>query len=118
MAEQGATLRRLRGVGAGADVSATSGPVGVDVLADNVCRSGKGTSVTVCARERGMRRTLGVGLLGEDLPGVGTEVVALGLEHVGGEDLGAVAVEEGEGRGERGGGDSPERGLGNDAAPS
>jgi len=90
-------LRVLDGVGTGTDVSTTSGPVGVDVLALAVLLGD---------------------VLREDLPGVGTEVVTLGLEEVGGEDLGAVSVEEGEGGGEGRGGDAPKSGLGDDAAPS
>ena len=37
-----------------------------------------------------------------------TEEVSLSLDEVGGEDLGAVAVEEGEGGGEGRDGDTPE----------
>lgn len=36
---------------------------------------------------------LGVGELWLDLEGVGTEVISLGLEQVGGEVLGAVTIE-------------------------
>ena len=42
----------------------------------------------------------------------------LRLEDVRGDDLAAVAVEEREGGGEGGGGDAPENGLRNDAAPA
>lgn len=55
---------------------------------------------------------------GHDTEGVGTEVVTLGLDEVGGEGVGAVAVEEREGGGERRDGDTPEGRLGDDAAPS
>lgn len=58
------------------------------------------------------------GELGLDAEGVGTEVVTLGLEHVGGEVLGAVAVVEGEGGAEGRGGDTPEGTLGDDVAPA
>src|ERR1039458_8780186 len=57
----------LDGVGAGGDAAALAGPVGVEELA--------------------------AGLV-EALVGVGAEVVALGLEQVGGQAAGAVAVEE------------------------
>lgn len=55
---------------------------------------------------------------GHDTEGVGTEVVALGLDEVGGEGVSAVAVKEREGGGERRDGDTPEGRLGDDAAPS
>lgn len=59
-----------------------------------------------------------VGSLGLDLEGVGTEVVTLGLEKVGGEILGAVAVEPRQGSGEAGGWDSEHRGLSNNVSPA
>ena len=57
-------------------------------------------------------------LSGADTEGVSTEVVTLGLDKVGGEGLGAVAVEEGESGTEGRDGDTPERSLGVDATPS
>lgn len=45
-------------------------------------------------------------------------LVSLGLEEVGGELLGPVAVKEGEGGREGRGGDAPEGGLGDDASPA
>jgi hypothetical protein len=47
-----------------------------------------------------------------------TEEVSLSLDKVGGEGLGSVTVEEGEGGGEGRDGDTPESGLGNDSPPS
>ena len=46
------------------------------------------------------------------------EVVALGLEHVRGQVLGAHAVEERQGGRERRGRDTPQRALGDDVAPA
>lgn len=60
----------------------------------------------------------GVLLSGEDAERVGAEVVALTLEEVGGDRLGAVAVEEGEGRRVGRDRDTPNGRLGDDAAPS
>jgi len=57
------------------DVSTTTGPVDVDVLSDLV--------LLVCE-------------LGLDVEGVGTEVITLGLEQVGGKILSAVTIEPGE----------------------
>ena len=88
---------RLSSVGGSRDVTATAGPVDVDVLA------------------------LGVLLAGElrlDAESVGTEVVTLGLEHVGGEVLGAVTVVEGQSGAEGGSGDTPEGTLGDNVAPA
>lgn len=59
-----------------------------------------------------------VGELGLDLEGVGTEVVTLGLEEVGGEVLGTVTVVEGQSGAEAGGGDTPEGALGDDVSPA
>ena len=56
--------------------------------------------------------------LGLDLEGVGTEVVALRLEQVGRQVLGAVAVEPGERGGEGRGRYAEECGLGDDVAPA
>ena len=58
------------------------------------------------------------GVLGLDAEGVGTEVVTLGLKHVGGEVLGAVTVVEGQSGAEGRGGDTPEGTLGDNVAPS
>jgi hypothetical protein len=44
---------------------------------------------------------------GADTEGVGTKVVTLGLDEVGGEGLGSVTVEEGEGSGVGWDGDTP-----------
>lgn len=65
-------INKLGLVGRGRDVAATAGPVDVNVLALGVLVAGK---------------------LGLDVEGVGTEVITLGLEKVGGEVLGAVTVE-------------------------
>lgn len=78
------------------DVSTPSGPVDVDVLALLV----------------GL-----VGVLGLDPEGVGTEVVTLRLQQVGGQVLGAVSVVEAESGAESRGGDTPESTLGNDVSP-
>jgi hypothetical protein len=59
-----------------------------------------------------------VGVLGLDAESVGTEVVTLGLEHVGGQVLGAVSVVEGQGGAEGRGGDTPDGTLGDGVAPS
>ena len=61
---------------------------------------------------------LGVLLSGENTEGVGTEVVTLCLENVRGNDLTAVAVEERQGGGERGHGDTPDDTLGNYTPPA
>lgn len=58
------------------------------------------------------------GILGLDAESVGTEVVTLGLEQVGGEVLGAVAVEPRQGGGEGRGGDTEEGGLADNLAPA
>lgn len=84
-------------VGRGRDVTATAGPV--DVVVDTLL-------------------VLLVGRLGLDEEGVGAEVVTLGLEEVGREVLGAVAVEEGQSGAEGGGGDTPESTLGNNVSPA
>lgn len=59
-----------------------------------------------------------VGVLRLDAEGVGTEVVTLGLQQVGGEVAGAVAVVEAEGSAESGGGDTPESALADDVSPA
>lgn len=84
-------------VGGSRDVSTTASPVDVSVGADGVLVAGE---------------------LGLDLEGVGTEVVTLGLEQVGGQVLGAVTVEPRQGGGEAGGGDSEKGGLGDDVSPA
>lgn len=58
------------------------------------------------------------GVLGLDVEGVGTEVVTLGLEQVGGQVLGAVAVVEAEGGGEGGSRNTPEGSLADDVTPA
>ena len=90
-------LNRLSSVGGSRDVTTAAGPVDVDVLALGV---------------------LLAGVLGLDAEGVGTEVVTLGLEHVGGQVLGAVTVVEGQGGAEGRGGDTPEGTLGDNVAPA
>ena len=61
---------------------------------------------------------LGVLLARKDTEGVGTEVVTLRLENVRGDDLAAVAVEERQGGGERGHGDTPDDALRDNAPPA
>ena len=92
-----ASYFRLSVVGRGRDITTTAGPVDVDVLADGV---------------------LVVGELGLDLEGVGTEVVTLGLEEVGGEVLGTVTVVEGQSGAEAGSGDTPLGALGDNVSPA
>lgn len=58
------------------------------------------------------------GVLGLDAEGVGTEVVTLSLEEVGGEVLGAVTVEPRQSGGEGGSRDTKEGSLGNDVSPA
>ena len=89
--------RRLSVVGGSRDVTATAGPVDVDVLALRVLLAGE---------------------LRLDAESVGTEVVTLGLEHVGGEVLGAVTVVEGQSSAEGRGGDTPEGTLGDNVTPA
>lgn len=88
---------RLSSVGGSRHIATTPGPVDVNVLALGV----------LVAR-----------VLGLDAESVGAKVVALGLEQVGGQVLGADAVVEGERGGEGGGGDTPGGGLGDDVAPA
>lgn len=59
-----------------------------------------------------------VGILGLDAESVGTEVVTLGLQQVGGQVLGAVAVVEAEGSGEGGQRDTPQSRLADNVAPA
>lgn len=56
--------------------------------------------------------------LGLHLEGVGTKVIALRLEEVGREVLGAVAIEPRQGGAEARGGDTEEGGLGDDVSPA
>lgn len=79
------------------NVSTAASPVDVDVLALLV---------------------LGVGEFWLDLEGVGTEVISLGLEQVGGEILGAVTIEPGESGGESRGWDTEESRLGDNVTPA
>lgn len=58
------------------------------------------------------------GVFGLDAESVGTEVVTLGLEEVGGQVLGAVAVVEAEGSGEGRSGDTPQSGLADHVTPA
>jgi hypothetical protein len=58
------------------------------------------------------------GVLGLDAESVGTEVVTLGLEEVGRQVLGAVAVVEAESGGEGGSGDTPESSLADHVTPA
>ena len=88
---------RLCVVGGGGDVTTTSGPVDVNVLALWV---------------------LVVGELWLDVESVGTEVVTLGLEKVGWKVLGPVTVKEGKSGGEARSWDTPESTLGDDVSPS
>lgn len=84
-------------VGRCRNVTATAGPVDVDVLAS---------------------RVLVALLAGLDAEGVGTEVVTLSLEEVGGEVLGPVAVKEGQSGAEGGSGHAPESTLGDNVSPA
>ena len=59
-----------------------------------------------------------VGKFGLDEEGVGTEVVTLSLEQVGGQVLGAVSVVEAERGAEGRGRDTPQGALGDDVSPS
>jgi len=87
----------LSNVGRGGHVTTTAGPVDVDVLA--------------------LGEVL-VGILGLDAEGVGTEVVTLGLQQVGREVLGAVAVVEAEGSAEGRERDTPEGRLADNVSPA
>lgn len=53
-----------------------------------------------------------------DVESVSTKVVTLGLQQVGGQVLGAVSVEPGQGSGEGRGGDTKLSSLGNDGSPA
>lgn len=88
---------KLSVVGGGGNVATPSCPVDVDVLALLV---------------------LLVGEFGLDAEGVGTEVITLGLQQVGGQVLGAVTVVEAERGAEGRCGDTPESTLGNGVSPA
>ena len=88
---------KLSVVGGGRNVATPSCPVDVDVLALLV---------------------LLVGVFRLDAEGVGTEVVTLGLQQVGGQVLGAVAVVEGQSGAESRCGNTPESTLGDDVSPA
>lgn len=59
-----------------------------------------------------------VGVLGLDAESVGTEVITLGLQQVGGKVLGAVAVVEAEGSGEGRQRNTPESSLAHNVTPA
>jgi hypothetical protein len=84
-------------IGGGRHVTTASGPVDVDVLA-------------------GLK--FGVLLSRLDTEGVGTEVITLSLEDIGGNDLAPVTVQEGKSCREGRGGDTPENGLSDDTPPA
>lgn len=84
-------------IAGGRNIATTAGPVDMDVLAS---------------------LKFVVLLSGEDTEGVGAEVITLGLEDVGGDDLAPVAVQKGEGRRESRSWNAPENGLGNDTPPA
>lgn len=87
----------LSNVGRGRHVTTTAGPVDVNVL---------------------VRREVLVGVLGLDAEGVGSKVVTLSLQQVGGELFGAVAVVEAEGSAERRQRDPQESSLADDVSPA
>lgn len=58
------------------------------------------------------------GILGLDAESVSTEVITLGLEEVGGQVLGAVAVVEAESSGESRSGNTPQSGLADHVTPA
>ena len=87
----------LSSVGGGGNLTTTAGPVDVDVLVSGV---------------------LLAGVLGLNAEGVGTEVVTLSLQQVGGESLCAVAVVEGQSSAEGGSGDTPESTLADNVSPA
>jgi hypothetical protein len=76
-------------VGGGGNVASATSPVGVDPV-----------------------------LVIQALVGVGTKVISLGLEQVGGQDLGAVSIKEGQSRGQGRGRDAGESSLGDDVSPT
>jgi hypothetical protein len=88
---------RLGVVGGGGDITASTGPVDVDVLVE------------------GQR----LGLLAwDDSESVGTKVVSLSLDQGSGQLIGSVTVEEGQGGGEGRDGDTPQGGLSDNSPPS
>lgn len=89
--------RNLSNVGRSGHVTTAAGPVDVDVLV--------------------LREVL-VGVLGLDAEGVGTEVVTLGLQQVGGKVLGTVAVVEAEGSAEGRERNTQDSSLANDVSPA
>lgn len=91
------SIQILRLVGGGRDVAATAGPVDVNVLASVV---------------------LVIGGFRLDTESVSAEVVALGLEEVGRQVLGSVAVEPRQGSGEGRSRDTKLSGLGNNISPA
>lgn len=87
----------LSGVRAGRDIASTASPVNVDVA---------------------VLEKAGVLLTGHHTEGVGTEVITLSLEEVGGNHFTPVTIEEGKGSRESGGGNTPEASLSDDTPPS
>lgn len=61
---------------------------------------------------------LGVLHSGEDTERVGPEVITLGLEDVGSDDLAPVTVQEGKSSRESRSGNTPENGLSNNTPPA
>jgi hypothetical protein len=90
-------VTHLSSVSRSGNITTTSSPVDVDVLALGVLLASE---------------------LGLDAEGVGTKVITLCLEKVGRQVLGPVAVEEGQSSAESWGGDTPKRALGDNVAPS
>jgi hypothetical protein len=90
-------LRNLSLVRTRTNITTPTSPVNMDILTDLVLRILK---------------------LRLDLEGVRAKVISLRLQQVGGQILGAVAVEPGERGGEGRGGDAEEGGLGDDVAPA
>lgn len=90
-------IANLSNVGRGRHVTTAAGPVDVNVLA--------------------LGEVL-VGVFGLDAESVGTKVVTLGLQQVGGKFLGAITVVEAEGSAEGGKRDTPESRLADDVSPA
>ena len=97
LSHQHTTATNLCLVGRGRDVTTTSGPVDVNVLAVGV---------------------LVAGVLGLDVESVSTKVITLSLQQVGGQVLGAVTVEPRQGSGESGSRDTKLGRLGNNLSPA
>ena len=91
------SLVRLSVVSRGGNVTASSGPVDVNVLVE------------------GQLLAL---LSGDDSESVSTEVISLGLDQRSGQLLASVTVEERQGGGVGRDGDTPQGGLGDDSPPS